>query len=338
MKIAHLHVSDQLNKGDVAIVQAVQQLLEKRFRGSVEFTDISLSELSQPTPGTLEAINNSNLAVIGGGGIYYHYFLPFNLDLINRIKPPIVTYGVGYIQEFGGNPLNKTEITSIACLNQRAALKSVRDIYTREFLEKIGINDVALIGDPACLLEEKPERIINGSKLKIGFNLNYSGWLGFGKFKDQIMTSYRETMEQLRKNHGAQIYYLLQHPSERNIVQELQVPDLEIIDLSPAGQKHFYGQLDLVIGMMLHSVVMAFGAGTPEINIAYDQRNLSFARFLDCPELCLLPQDLQPGTLVQKVTEVLDQKQFYRKKFRVKKEEIQKSQQTFLAKIKDLTA
>jgi polysaccharide pyruvyl transferase WcaK-like protein len=59
--------------------------------------------------------------------------------------------------------------------------------------------------------------------------------------------------------------------------------------------------LDFVVGMMLHVGVMAFGAGTPEISVAYDLRNHSFADFIGHPELVVDLKDLKTGELLKRI-------------------------------------
>lgn len=338
IKIAHIHVWDKKNKGDVSIVLSVQDLLKDNF-GKLKIIDLPIETLKYLDKEKIKKINSSDLLIIGGGGIFYHYFTPFNKKVIEAIKIPIIIFGVGYIREVGARRLKDKEIKSIIQLNKKASLIGVRDYYTKNFLIKHGLpkNKIYLIGDPAILLKEKkPKNLKLSSRVKIGLNLNYSGWLGFGQWRQDILKAYRETAEYFIKNHKAQIYYLVHHPDEANIYPELKIPNLKIINLEPAEQKYFYSQLDLVIGMMLHSCVMAFGAGTPEINVAYDIRNKSFAKFISCPELVISLPDLKSGKLLKTAKKVFKNQATYRKKFALKKESIIKKHNLFLDKIKKL--
>jgi len=80
---------------------------------------------------------------------------------------------------------------------------------------------------------------------------------------------------------------------------------------------------------MLHSSVMAFGALTPEINVAYDLRNKNFAKFIGCPELAINLKELKSGILLERAKEVLAQRLKYQKKFADKVEDIKKKQELF---------
>lgn len=333
--IAHIHVWDKTNKGDLAIVLAVQELLKKKFPGC-RIIDFPIEFLKGYDIKKINLINSADFVVIGGGGILYRYFMPFNQKVIAAIKSPIIIFGVGYIREVGGRVLKKIEIDSIIALVKKAKLVGVRDYYTKQFLIKNGIDakKINLVGDPAVLLREnKPLALKLKKGLKIGLNLNYSGWLGFGLWHDDILEAYRQVAEYFIKKYNAQIYYLKHHPGEDAIWPKLNIPKIKLVDYRPCEQKYFYGELNLVIGMMLHSCVMSFGALTPEINVAYDLRNKNFAKFIGCPELVIDLKKLKSGELLKRAKSVLSKELDYQKKFAVKVRAIKKKQELFLNSI-----
>jgi len=341
MRIAHIHVWDKTNKGDRGIVLAVQEQLRAVFP-QAKISDFPVEVLKNFDQSAVKKINQTDLIIFGGGGIFYRYFLPFSQAAIKALIPPLVIYGVGYIREVGAPPLKKEDRESIQQLVSRAALVGVRENYTKRFLVRNGSSaaKIKVIGDPALILQAvAPSGIgkVPKSGLKIGLNLNYSGWLGFGRWRQDILSAYRETAELFQKKHHAQIYYLQHHPGEAAIYPELKIKNLKVINLSPADQKGFYGQLDLVIGMMLHVGVMAAGALTPEINVAYDIRNRNFARFIGCPELVVELSDLRRGRLLQRARQVLRSREYYRKKFFLARTRVAGRIAGFLEEIKTLT-
>ena len=322
IKIAHLHVWDQKNKGDKAIVDATQELLLENIP-DLEITDFPLDLLKKMDKNSLVKINQADLVIIGGGGIYYCWFLPYDYQNLKKIKKPIVIFGVGYIKEIGSKRLNADDRKSILELNRQTKLTAVRDYRTKKFLEDIGVpsSRVSIVGDPAIFLREKKisqkEEVklnLNSEKIKIGVNLNYSGWLGFGQYEKIIIDSYRQTIRYFQNELNAEIYYLMHHPDEKNIIGKLEVQNLKIVNLSTRKQKYVYGKMDLIIGMMLHCVVLAFGAGTPEINVGYDLRNKSFARFINCSELVLSSDKLRAGELLKTAREVYEKRDIYKNK------------------------
>jgi len=338
--IAHLHVWDKKNKGDRAIIEAVQELLKKQIPQAT-IRDYPVQLLKGASPAMLNKINQADLVVIGGGGIFYHWFLPYDIVTIQAIKKPMVIFGVGYIREEGARALEVKEKQTIGFLCQQAELIGVRDYYTKEFSIKVGVANkkIKVIGDPAIFLSEKKTNKVNlKPKIKIGFNINYSGWLGFGKYKDRILDSYEYTANYFQKKYNAGIYYLNHHPSEAIIRKELKIKNLQLVDLPTRQQKFVYSKFDLIIGMMLHSCVMAFGAGTPEINLAYDLRNRSFAKFINHRELVISPSELRPVVLLKKALNVFKKRELYKRKFKQRKKKIWQNQFAFLKKIVQLAS
>ncbi|MDD3711460.1 MAG: polysaccharide pyruvyl transferase family protein [Patescibacteria group bacterium] len=341
VKIAHIHVWDKKNKGDLAIVMAVKDLLIKKFI-NVEFFDFPIEFLSKGELSDIKKLNSCDFVVIGGGGIFYHYFLPFSKELISKIKKSIFIFGTGYIKEIGAKNLKDEQLESLLFLIEKARLVALRDDYTKRFLIKNGADPdkIRLIGDPATLLKEEK---ISSSKsrefgldspiLKIGFNLNYSGWLGFGQYKKEILSAYKSVADYFIKKYGARIYYLKHHPGEEQIIKELDFPIFKVVDLHPYQQKFLYSKMDLIIGMMLHSCVMSFGALTPEINLAYDLRNKSFAKFIKCPELLVELEDLKSGILLKKAKSVFKEKELYKNKFKKQVDKIKDNHENYLEDI-----
>jgi len=343
LTIAHLQVWDKANKGDRAIILAAQELLRARFR-NCRIRNFPVTVLSGAAPSVFKKINACDLVIIGGGGLFYSYFLPYSAAAIAAIKKPIVLFGVGYIREVGAPALSAAARQSVARLAERATHIGVRDHNTKDFLVQAGIAParVKVIGDPAALLEEKrPRRFkMSAHPVRIGLNLNYSGWLGFGKWRDDILQAYRAVAEHFQDEYGGpsgpglEIYYLQHHPGEKNIYPALKIRGLRVVNLPPAEQKYVYGRLDLIVGMMLHSSVLAFGAGTPFVSLAYDLRNHSFADFIACPELIVDLPSLRGGALLRQVLSVWRRQASYRRAFAARKERIGRLQADFLEKIR----
>ncbi len=343
VKIAHLHVWDKNNKGDLAIVLAVQELLRKKFPGC-RISDYSVQLLKDGTNQDATKINQADIVVIGGGGIFYSYFLPYKREFIASITKPIIIFGAGYIKEVDAPEWRKELGSSVAFLVRQAKFVGVRDTNTKKFLIKnfVPAKKIEVIGDPAALLaEEKTVKIKSAKKgiIRLGLNLNYSGWLGFGRWREDILTAYRAVAEYFIKEYGGpsgaqvEIYYLKHHPGENKIYPELKIKNLKIIDVKPSEQKYIYGRLDLVIGMMLHVGVMAFGAGTPEISVAYDLRNYSFAEFIGHQELVVDLNDLKKGELLKRARLVFANREKYKKEFAALKLKIAEKQEKFLNKL-----
>lgn len=343
-RIAHIHVWDKNNKGDYAIVLAVQELLRQKFH-DCQISDFPAETLKDYKSARIKKINSHDFVIIGGGGMLYSYFLPFSEKLIKDISCPIFLFGLGYIKEVDAPLWSDDKIKSVVALAEKARGLGVRDLNTKRFLIQNGLkaSKIKLVGDPAVFLSEKPisvvkekQLLLSGEKIRIALNLNYSGWLGFGKWREDILKSYRETAAYFQKEFDAEIYYIKHHPGEDNIFPELRIKDLKVVDLPPSEQKYVYSKMDLIIGMMLHVGVMSFGALCPEISVAYDIRNYGFAEFIKHPELVVDLDKLKSGELLKKSKNVFHKRQLYKKSFSSKKRDIFKKSDAFLTNIPSL--
>ena len=336
IKIAHIHVWDQKNKGDRAIVLAVQELLRSEFL-DCEICNYPVEILKEYDEENIQRINECDFVIIGGGGIFYSYFLPFNNQVIDSISIPIYLFGLGYIKEVDAPEWNKENISSVLNLVNKAKRVGVRDYNTKKFLVANHIfgEHIEVIGDPAiCLTEKENNKIDLSYPIKIGLNLNYSGWLGFGKWREDILNAYREVALFFQQEYQAQIYYIKHHPGEDNIYKELKINNLIVVDLDPNEQKYVYSHLDLIIGMMLHVGVLSVGATTPEISVAYDIRNYGFVEFIDHKELVIDLDKLKTGILLERAKKVFKKRKEYMEEFKVIKENICQTEKRFLSLIK----
>ena len=200
-------------------------------------------------------INQYDLCIIGGGGVYSACFLPMNDQLLKSIKIPIVLYGPGNNRDFGQDPLTKAQEESIFTLNKCARLSSVRDLETYTFLERLNIKNVNTIGDPAIFLgSRRTDRIIfNKNKIKIGLNIASHGWTLQTVFLDKVISEYIKTCKFLLKNFNVQIVYLQHDSSEKYVINKLKKKfPIQVANYAPYEMKWVYDNLDLVIGMRLH--------------------------------------------------------------------------------------
>lgn len=308
MKIAHIHVSDTDNRGDDAIVRAIQQEFRK-LDSRIEVIDVPLESISLNFEAKLDVdvINSCDFVVIGGGGILYSYFLPYDSKAISLIEAPIYIVGVGYIKELGAQELSQLQTSSVESLFNLAALASVRDERTVQFIGDLKVQTpIELIGDPAILLEPKDSLALDKQKFNLGINLNYSGWLGFGQYQDAIFDAYHKIINHFSETEEVDVIYMLHHPGEKQILDKLNVEYRLIVDDTPEAMMGIYQQLDFMVGMMLHSCVMSYGAETPFLNIGYDIRNQSFSHFVGVDDGVVMADKLSDIDIVEQTSRLLN--------------------------------
>ncbi len=336
--IAHIHVWDTDNKGDVAIVDAVQEQLRNKFPDCT-IVDYPIETLKTFDQTKLDELNAADVVIMGGGGILYRYFLPFNDDMLAKLTTPLVLFGVGYIKEIGATESSDEEKNSIVALTTKATLLAVRENHTKQLLIAWGVPEakIHVIGDPAVLLSETaPSAEPELADVNIALNLNYSGWLGFGQYQYTILASYKAVADYFQQKHNAAIFYALHHPGEQNIYPKLGIKNMTVLDLTTQEQKYMYSKMDMLIGMMLHSCVMAFGARTPEINLGYDIRNKSFAEFINHPELHIPAPELTTEKLLSIATNVFENRTTIQQSFTNTISHIKSQHEDYLEKINQL--
>jgi polysaccharide pyruvyl transferase WcaK-like protein len=334
---------DFYNIGEIAIAYSIRDTLRSSLK-RVTYTPAEIEELEKPQPAEfIEAINRHDICVIGGGGLYSKFFLPMDAQVIRSIKIPIVLYGIGYIRNLGDKELTEEQIESVRLLNARAELTSVRDEYTCKFLRDLGVNDVHVIGDPAIFLrpEETDQVVLDDSKIKVGVNVACHYWTLYPQYLYQTIDEYVKACEFLIEHLNAEIVYLVHHSDEHHVVEAMRKKKLplKVVDtnLDPYKMKFIYGKLDLVIGMMMHSLVLAFGSGVPMVNVAYDAKNYNFMEFIGQKDKVIDVRETNSKKISDLAVRTLDDSKKIRGSFKTLKRELQRKHENFVKKIDGLT-
>lgn len=297
-RLIHFHFKARHNVGDAAVVAAIRQLLDADS-GPHRWSSEYLKVLRQP-PGRrlIRHINSHDLAIVGGGGLYSEHGLPLHPEAIAAIRIPMVIFGAGYNEHLAGRPLDQQQIDSLCELNRRAVLSSVRDQATQELLRSLGFAPV-LTGDPALCLAPAPARVRLDPACRLGVNLACHGWAGQAGQLDRLLDIYADTLRSLANSSQLRACYLVHTSAEKPWAKQLRrrVPGLAVHALPAPRLLGLYGQLDLVISMMLHSSIFGLAAGTPVINLAYDRKNLAFMQSIGHPERSLVPDDVSAALL-----------------------------------------
>lgn len=295
LRVAHIHFRTRHNVGDSAVVLAIRQLLDGPLRRP-RWSSIGLRDLGQPaSPGLARRINRHDLVIVGGGGLYSRWGLPLDPAALSAIKVPLVVFGAGLNRNLADPPLSAAQLDSIGQLHELARLASVRDSASQRLLAGLG-HQAVLGGDPALWLQPRRPWLqwarlqwpgLSGGPAagpRIGFNLAAHGWAGQAECLEPVLAACVPVLQALAARPGARLVYLVHSDAERELLPRLQavLPGLLACRAGAAGLRWIYGQLDLVISMMLHSSILAAAAGTPVINLAYDDKNRAFMEDIGC--------------------------------------------------------
>jgi polysaccharide pyruvyl transferase WcaK-like protein len=363
----HYNTSSNVNIGDEAHVLAIQDALQAR-RKDLVITNFPISFLCYyqiPTfvPGArrlplflhniarilrgtsyrrlIKTINQSDMMVIGGGGVYMDHLLPFNTALLEKVKVPIVVWGVGYNHNFGEKAFDAHQLKSIICLGKLARLQSVRDAHTFDFLTGHNVQST-LIGDPAVFLQSANIPVAQKTKQRINIAINIAahGWKLQSTYQTKLIDSYVYTMHQLQQTSpSVAFHYFVHHPGELDVIDELVAQGVvfeSIINSDARQTKAMYGAMDLTISMMLHSTILAFGEGVPAVCVGYDNKNKSFMELTRQIDQYIPVQKLTPATLAKVVTKSITSRKTSAANIRKTLQRQRKAYDTFADRVAEL--
>lgn len=286
---------------------------------------------------TIGAIRRASVLVVGGGGIIQDATSFGNL-LLHVSRPlmaaltgtPVVISGVGV------GPLNRSlsrKLVRWAC--NRASSIDVRDSHSAALLEAIGVPDerVRQSADFAHLLEkcsveemdEVGRALINTlqlarekGRLLVGLSLRPP--IGDASRRSQMTAGDRSHLEHMARvadgiveKYDAQIIFVSMHAEQDDSIASFLVKEMQHRDrvslvsgkLQPAVIKAAIAELDLMIGMRLHSLIFAACHEVPFVALAYDDKVAAYCEALGLPVQALRPAQGQAESILSVVDRTL---------------------------------
>jgi len=302
------------NVGDEAISEATRQLV-LRHHQDTQFININWENLNN-----LENTSNKpNLIVISGSG-YFHFSksgklaerVKSDITYLKKLGIPYVLLGVGVNQglktgtsqkEFSIEPDDKKLIEDFL---KNSLATSVRDENSKFLLQPFLTNEICLSGDPALLLHPTKSEKQKNKILKIGINFSFHGPLSTKILKNNL-SKYISSLKKLNEIYRCEFYYFVHYETEKIIPSLLKFSGINptVIEGSANYLADEYEKLDLHIGGMLHSCILATGSGTPCIGLAYDVKHFGFFEIMGIPENCINALDFKTETLIKKANDTL---------------------------------
>ncbi len=327
------------NVGDWALAYQMHRLLNEQAHGRDLHLKFYLVD-SQRTlfhPALVDQINEeADLVLIGGGGLIF--FRPEDKSLsgwsfniapseLERIRPPIVVYGVGY-NKFRYDQNDFPEMTGphLRQLQSKAKLFSVRNHGTRQILiDQFGLNaqNIEVIPDAGMCLYDRPIDIPVRSRTKPVVAVNWAG--------DRPLFRYPQPHEDHARHFLRTVKAALLHCVEELGAQIMFLPHLLHVDSDiygefsadfprgsifsthvelpflypPPGEMlyphvpfftNLYHQADVVLGMRFHACVLAFGAETRFIPLGSHPKLQYFMQDVAVPDYGIALVDRQEDT------------------------------------------
>jgi polysaccharide pyruvyl transferase WcaK-like protein len=290
------------NRGDVAIGQAVEQQIRSTFGQNAKIDVVGWGDVTERNVDDYSKAYD--LVVIGGGG---YIFLDPNgqlnarardIDLLECFRSRICAYGIGLnrlmneSQYYDFRALPAYTKNWLRRFSSLAFLITVRDNSTAElFSEGIG-REVPVTGDPALAIANLSSYsdIANKGVMQnhVGINVAAHGRRALACSK-QVLPVLEKVYRSLVRKAGTELHYFVHDDAEYSIIRHLRLRRHKfiVIDTSPSEMVDKYAETTLVINQMLHSSILAFRAGTPAINLAYDLKTVAFYQLFGLEKYCL---------------------------------------------------
>ncbi len=302
------------NIGDEAIITAITESLRKRE------PDISFTVLSSRPELTSKALNvnsigrlnifsiikellTTDLFISGGGGLMQDVTGPGSvtyygglITLAQMMNVPTMIYAqgigplnIGFNKKMVKNIFNKT--TRI----------TVRDSFSMQDLINMGIreNKIQVTADPVLLLEGVDKKHVNNILMGSGIDphipiigISIRPW---HSWYERQLKAFISVLYQLAKKYNFQILIIpFQHSSDLWLSREAEIcfktrPDSDVkINVlerpcSPKEMMGIIGAMTIVVGMRLHSLIMAAAQYIPSVGIAYDPKVAYFSSLAGFP-------------------------------------------------------
>lgn len=290
--------------------------------------------------GLVSAARECDVIVLGSGGLLQDYwgvdtggllspqyaglsFFGSAMLLAELLGKPLMLFAVGV------GPLITDEgrrFTRLVC--DRASVVSVRDVESRRLLEEIGVavDDVHVTADPVFQLA--PPRAEEGRRLLASSRVNLVGnrrLIVVVRQWDVTLTTVDwqaplvETLDELIEEYAIDVVLLpfqrsAEHLSDDSVACEeilgrmRHAPRVTLLteSFSVDETASIVAACDGLLGMRLHSLIMAAVAGVPAVGIAYDPKVSNAMRALGRQDGVLELEELQVSALLPRLLACLD--------------------------------
>ena len=145
----------------------------------------------------------------------------------------------------------------------------------------------------------------------VGLNIAAHGWKQQQAHMEKIVQAYAEFARTLAASRPVQFYYFVHHPGELAAVAALKARGVQlaaVVQGNARAMRAAYAGMDVVVSMMLHSAILAFGAGVPTVAVGYDTKNRSFMELTGQQGRYIDVQHVTAPQLVQAASAVLAHK------------------------------
>ena len=193
---------------------------------------------------------------------------------------------------------------------------SVRDAHSEKLLKDIGVSErIRVLTDPAILLGEpviKPER--KKAAVCVRHWFDRGNFITDEKANSNMMNSLADALDKMIETHGLDIDFIPMRVSDpdddtkaaKSIAGLLKNKKrIKIIRTPPTVDEfiEMLGDYYLLIGMRLHSLILAVGCGVPVIGLSYMPKVEAFLKSVGNADYCIDLKKIKPEIIIDMVDE-----------------------------------
>ncbi|MDD2585673.1 MAG: polysaccharide pyruvyl transferase CsaB [Syntrophomonadaceae bacterium] len=296
------------NAGDEALLSAITSTI-KRLQPAARFVVLSGYPGKTARLHGLRAVNRinpwsvtrelleSDLLISGGGSLFQDVTGPFSLPyyisvvaLAKMLGKPVIFYaqGVGPIDRWYSKLLMRL-------IANRVEIITLRDEDSARLLREIGVTrpPIKVTADPVFTLEPGAEASANMQELLNSYfpsgkivGVSVRKWEPLGEYQPDLALVLDRLVRQ-----GYQILFIpMDYPAdleESHKVASLMQEESVVLERNFSSEEHvaLIANLELMIGMRLHSLIFAASQNTPFLGISYDPKIDAFLKLFDLKPL-----------------------------------------------------
>ncbi|WP_069998802.1 polysaccharide pyruvyl transferase CsaB [Cellulosilyticum sp. I15G10I2] len=322
------------NIGDEAVLSAILSLL----RASIKDTDITvLSNNPEKTKALydvetvnrwdikaiIKAIKACDLLISGGGSLLQDITsqktVPYYLGIVKIAlwhKKRVVFYsqGIGPIN----HKWNKWFIKKVA--NQVDQI-FVREYHSKKVLEAIGVKKPIIVAADPVLGIKPSEHVYKYVKDLLGVEKAVGVYIRPWQDESAIIDCLEKALQYVIQE-GYKVYLIPMHyAQDREVAHKLRARLKEhaiVIDkmLTIDEVVSYTASFEFIIGMRLHSLIMAAAMQTPMIGLAYDPKVTDFMKDMQVP-YCIDVAHINPDKLIHMIQKLISSQSEQRKHLKV---------------------
>lgn len=273
------------NIGNDLIALGMESLLLQAFGQELNLVSIpAISQDSRIKGSGLSARNVHEInqvadgLVIGAGNLFENGGLHCDLGALSSLRVPtmLLSVSMGRIYDRVGSLVARTDSLArekIEALCRLADPAMVRDQATAAYLERLGAQDICVVGCPSLFLDRvrlpEPEPLVQGSVL---ISIRHPDLMSIPyQLKGRVRQTLRGTIDMLRSRGHERIHLLCHDYQDLSFAREY--PDVRALYTEDTSR--FLGWLrdcQLNITFRLHGFLSCLVLGTPSIHLSYDER------------------------------------------------------------------